>query len=922
MKVLFAVSNEEISEMVVKKYQKEYKEIISYKNVYYFNAILKELQKDKTYDRIIISEDLEAFTHTQYDQIDKFIFEKLDNITDEATNIQGEDIPIILICSDRRTKSEQMLLKIFGIGIYNALIENDRSIDKVCELINKPRSKREAKSYYKIDTGEVKYTGERENDVDEIEVQNILAHYKRLGNDEDKIVRSFDDIAEQYNDIQLKIICKVLPLNVKAVLEEKSPRYQKLMAFTQSVSDNLKSSKVKKLDQGTTAKLLKPKNIPNVLSKPVVIPSSVNMTGNTKLSKPKSAQATTVNQGEEQSKNIQTRYMSSTQNQGKVSNIKVEKGMNIQNSQSNDNDVFTDNTVKTVNKSNQSNSAQDDEILNQITNLLEKESLKNQNTEAVVENTENVEKPKKKRGRPPKKVSETDADAAVVKPKKKRGRPPKKVAIEEDNITLPGFDEVSKDDTAVLPGFDEPEKNDEDVLSGFEDYNSNDVIMPGFEDNVQSSSVDNNQTSNNYSQNSFDEEDEDDSFLPGMSSTAQENDDSEDILPGWDEISDDDSNVNTNTNASIDTNSDINSNLYANNNTNMNSNVNSYSSGNYMGNSVNQNFQNSNVGSNNYSSNGSMYNQQYSEVNTDVVDDLPYENVDISGLLTGDKKVACFVGTSKNGTSFIVNNVAQILASMGVNTAILDTTKNRNSYYIYTKNEEELRNVASNTLRDLISGQPTGIQADKNLTVYTSLPEDYDYLKHAGQILQTIVKNHTVVLIDCDFSTSPEYFAAAQEIYLVQSLDVLTIQPLTAFLRELKGKNILEESKIKIVINKAVKVRGVNEKAIIGGMAFYNDPSMSYMTELFDRNIVKYIIIPFDGDVYAKYLGSLVDCEISLKGYPKQIRQTLDELANMIYPQYSAKKSYTPPTAKGNKGNSAPKFSESMNSTLNQMRKY
>ena len=42
----------------------------------YFNAILKELQKDKNYDRIVISEDLEAFTNTQYSQIDKFIFDK------------------------------------------------------------------------------------------------------------------------------------------------------------------------------------------------------------------------------------------------------------------------------------------------------------------------------------------------------------------------------------------------------------------------------------------------------------------------------------------------------------------------------------------------------------------------------------------------------------------------------------------------------------------------------------------------------------------------------------------------------------------------------------------------------------------------------------------------------------------------------
>ena len=136
MKVLFAVSNEEISKSIVNKYQKEYKQIITYKNVYYFNAILKEIQKDKTYDRIVISEDLESFSNTQYDQIDKFIFDKLDNISDEASNIKGNDIPIILICSDRRTKSEPILVKLFSIGIYNAIIGNDRSIEDTINFYN------------------------------------------------------------------------------------------------------------------------------------------------------------------------------------------------------------------------------------------------------------------------------------------------------------------------------------------------------------------------------------------------------------------------------------------------------------------------------------------------------------------------------------------------------------------------------------------------------------------------------------------------------------------------------------------------------------------------------------------------------------------------------------------------------------------
>ena len=45
MKVLFAVGNEKISEAIIKEYQKNYSEEIISKNVYYFNAIQKELQK-------------------------------------------------------------------------------------------------------------------------------------------------------------------------------------------------------------------------------------------------------------------------------------------------------------------------------------------------------------------------------------------------------------------------------------------------------------------------------------------------------------------------------------------------------------------------------------------------------------------------------------------------------------------------------------------------------------------------------------------------------------------------------------------------------------------------------------------------------------------------------------------------------------
>lgn len=291
------------------------------------------------------------------------------------------------------------------------------------------------------------------------------------------------------------------------------------------------------------------------------------------------------------------------------------------------------------------------------------------------------------------------------------------------------------------------------------------------------------------------------------------------------------------------------------------------------------------------------------------------ENVDLSSLLTPDKKIVTFVGTSKNGTSFIVNNLAELISSTGINVAILDTTKNRNSYYIYTKNEEELREIATRSIDGLANGVATGIPVNKNLTVYTSLPEEGDAIIHVDRILETLLKKHSLILIDTDFSTPVGYFKQSQETYLVQTLDVLTIQPLTAFLRELKAKNILNEKKLRVILNKTVKIRGITEKTIIGGMAYYNDPAMSFMTELFDRTLMKYVAIPFEEETYIKYLENIIECNISLKGYSKIFMQTLKELANMVYSQTNT---YRPPTANGYNMNNT--FTPNMNNTLNQMK--
>ena len=814
MKVLFAVNNESISEAIIKKYQQEYKEIISSKNVYYFDAITRELQKDKTYDRIVISEDVEPFTNNNYGVIDNFIFKRLDAISDEATTQAGQDIPIILICADRRTKSEDILVKLFGIGIYSALLGQDRTISKVCELLNKPRSKKDAKIYYRIDADDVDYKSENEGDVNEVEIQNILAHYKRLGKNEEEYVKSFDNIAEQYTDAQLRVICKFLPLNVKAVLEANSQKYQELITFgTATPSRSQIKSKPSKYVPNQDYQIRKNKNAKNIkaqasnkkidvleknigkpeLTKPVVIPTSI---GNIK----------------KEDKQVESK--ATTPLQQTIKQILQHPAQPVKQS------VQQQAEHNEIKQETQENNLDHDEIEN-ILQSLETDISKQDNKE---------EAPKKRRGRPRKVQEEVKTEDSNA-PKRKRGRPKK----------------------AQEPMQEKEEQAQETV----------DLFSLGAND---------------------DNKDEGGLILPGLEEDTEE------------------TQASTTTNEPVDL-----FDLGNEENINLDNQVQSSS--------ANEEYSNSQ----NYEKQYSMGNNANTEQSRDLynINSATQNNSNLESLLSMSNKLVAFVGTSKNGTSFLVNSMAEILSKKGIKTAILDLTQNKNAYYIYTQNDEELRKIAFSCIENLQNGVVRGIEVSKNLTVFTTLPDRNQDFNNSQEILKTLMQNYSLVIMDCDYETNYSYFNYAQEIYLVQSYDILTIQPLTAFLRNLKAKNILAPNKLRIVLNKVLRVRSITDRVIIGGMSSYNDPSMSYMTELFDKDNVKYCTIPFDQEAYSRYLDGLVNCEVSTRAYPKNLMVSLENLGNMIYPLLNNDK----PANKFNTYNQrTSNFSSTMNETLNKMK--
>jgi hypothetical protein len=626
MKVLFAVSNEKITEQVVAKYQVMFNELLSYKEVYYYNAIVKELEKNKDYNAIVIDESLESVSN---DKGDQYLLNNLDAITDIAVNNENTQIPIILICKADRQPSEEFLEKIYKIGIFNALILKDRKISKICEYINNPRNKKDAKKYYQINVDDTEVVADTEHDsIAKTELKNILNYYAKLGNDTSKYSETFERIAEQYTDVELVYIIARFPENVKNVLMSENQRFRNLMSID--------PSKLQQMEQAKKQQEM--------------------------AEKPKSV----VHQEENANSFVQ-------------------------------------------------------------------EKLEDTNV--------------------------------IIEPK------------QEENIHI------------VSNEYDIEEK-EEQVHE-----NKNVAITPNIE--PQKVEVNNSNSIND---------------------------------------------INVNTNPT---------------NTNINYN------------------QNQNTNNMNYN-----YVEQTPNMNRNM--DVQVQNV---ANQVNSKNVFSFVGTSKNGTSFLVNSLAILFSSIGINTAIVDLTKNKNDYYMCTNNEDRLREIATLSIIKLEKGIAEGVQINKNLSVYTGLPTNDTNKLNSRAVIDTLKKNHTLILLDCDFETNLEYYTYSNQIFTVQSLDVLTMQPLTIHLKKLKELGIISDSKISVILNKEVPVKGLTKKLMIGGLSMYNSPNMEERVQLFNKDNVKVYSVPFDIQAYQKYLENIVHCKFEITGYPKKFITELQLIAENIYPE-------------------------------------
>lgn len=245
------------------------------------------------------------------------------------------------------------------------------------------------------------------------------------------------------------------------------------------------------------------------------------------------------------------------------------------------------------------------------------------------------------------------------------------------------------------------------------------------------------------------------------------------------------------------------------------------------------------------------------------------------------RKVVCFVGAPKVGTTFCINAVGTYLARSKVKTAIVDVTRKRDSYTIYTYDNAGKRNIAAESLRYASNGFNEPLIYDK-LSIYTAMPGEDRKGYNANLIIDTITQHNNVILIDADFTTPADFFRLCQEIYIVQDMNVLNINQVSIFLRQLKSKGI-PLHKVRVVINKHVKCT-LTAKEILDGIATYTSYDLKMYDELLNSNTIPYYILPFDTENYRKYIEMVHKYSNKFSTFTDDFKENLIKLINSIYP--------------------------------------
>lgn len=207
MNILFGLnqsSDNYIEEKILEAYKDKTGNNFTYKKEFDLSGIVRQTIMNR-YDVLVLNELLERQSTVSTDFID--------SITDKHPNLR-----IILVVDSEEHKKDSYIKKLFNMGIYDVVYSHDLSIEILVDLINKPRTKMEAKIYLELDEIEDVVVDKELKYIPETELESILSYFKSIDNDE--VIPAFEHVNKQYNEEQMIFLLDYLPENIKEVLKD------------------------------------------------------------------------------------------------------------------------------------------------------------------------------------------------------------------------------------------------------------------------------------------------------------------------------------------------------------------------------------------------------------------------------------------------------------------------------------------------------------------------------------------------------------------------------------------------------------------------------------------------------------------------------------------------------------------------------
>ncbi len=856
MKILFAIGNAQMSKAIVEKYKRFYDEELEYKDVFYFKALLDEVKKDKEYDRIVISEELEQIPFTSLEEIDRFLFNSIDKVTDE---IEASVSKIILICSDRRTKSDSLLSKLYGNGIYSMLLGDDRSIDNLCAIIHEPKTKKEAKEYLKINynSSVADPSGSNDDEVDEVELAKIIKYYEKLGDDTSTYVVNFDRIAEQYTPKQLRVIALCLQPKVQKVLKE-SEKYAYLFPNMEAdkpkqhekrtLLDRLRKSKQEKEEEALRKQEEKrqkeearredeerrkqeerlrleneqrEKEEAERKRKAEEERQRMQEIRRKEEEERDRKQEEERRQAEERRRREEEEREKRREEERRMREAKNEPEsieVDILDEKVNNENITVEMVDEKINQHEGEKSLR--EQLEAETRRQEEERMANEQAEAEARRQEEERRAREQAEVEARRQEEERMANEQAEAEARREEEERRAREQAEAEARRQEEEKRAREQAEAEARRQEEERRAREQAEAEARRQEEERRAREQAEVEARRQEEERRAREQAEAEARRQEEERRAKEQAEAEARRQEEERRAREQAEaEARRQEEERKSQSLVSNDTDEEY---------------------GNYRR----------------------------------AVYELPKDY----------KKVVALVGANKSGTTFIANAVAFNISSKQVNTALLDMTKDRSLYFIHNNDDSKMRRIAMECMRKLSEGIDTFLPANKFLHVYTAIPGSADdnrrNYKHKT-VLETIKKQNNLTLIDCDFTSPIEYFEQASEIYIVQDLDILKLQETTLFLRELKSKQI-DMSKIRVIINKYVKTV-LTPKKIIEGLSYYNDPEMSFVDELLTGKTM-YSIIPFQVENYIQYVEALYKNNMNYKEYTVEFKNAIEELCMQIYP--------------------------------------